>query len=358
MSTETKNTTSSVGAERFKADVRMFGGLLLVVGAAATFSPLANVAAGITPGSLPTGGLPLWGLISGLIVATIGSFGMLVGYLTLVHDYATRPLVGSLIALTQLAWIPFLTELSGLGMAATEDPSMNQFIPPQYNPSAADVSFVGAMGLMAAFAYGLGLLGTLGFAEFSLFSYVSGKPGDRSAGYYRGRMTLYMFMLGLAGLTQLLLGLYTLSDIGSGPLDAPVSAAMYVVYFPELSIFVGLVQLLMGIWGMARRFGVMTGGANDHSFQIGMAVTWIFVLSMTVMTQIAYAPGDELAAAAPSTATLVLGLHILPTFLDYKARTTPEELPHDYYDFGEEPEENKVAAAAESMLEETSDDQV
>lgn len=226
--------TSSVGAERFKKDVRAFAGLLLLLGAAATFNPLANIAAGITPGSLPTEGVPLWGLIAGIVQTIIGTFAMLVGYLALVHDYGNRILTGSLIAVTQLAWIPFLVDLSAIGMGTVSDPSVNPFIPQIYNPSSDGVKFVGSMGLLAVMAYGTGFLGSVSFMEFSLMAYQSGKPGDRSAGYYRTRMTLYMFLLGLAGLTQFLLGVYVISDIGMGPLEAPVSVAVYVVHFPEV----------------------------------------------------------------------------------------------------------------------------
>lgn len=87
----------------------------------------------------------------------------------------------------------------------------------------------------------------------------------------------------------------------------------------------------MGIWGLARRFGVANGGANDHSYQIAMAVTWTCVLSLMVMTQTSWAPGGELAGAAPTIACLVLGLHVMPAFLDYKHRTLPEKLPAGYY---------------------------
>jgi hypothetical protein len=48
MKAEISNTNASIGAERFKADVRCFGGLLLVLGAMATINPLANVAGAIT----------------------------------------------------------------------------------------------------------------------------------------------------------------------------------------------------------------------------------------------------------------------------------------------------------------------
>ena len=322
----------SIGEERFKADVRTFGGLLLLLGACATFNPLANVAAGITPGMLPTGGIPLWGLIAGIVLTIFGTVAMLVGYLALVHDYGHRALTGGLIAITQLAWIPFIVDLTATGMGAQSDPTGNPFIPAAYNPTSADVKFVGAMGIMAIMAYGTGFLGSLSFMEFSLFAYQSGKPTDRSAGYYRSRMNLYMCLLSLAGFTQLLLGVFVLSTAGTGPLEwGPIAVAMYVVHFPEIAIFVGLVQLIMGLWGLARRFGLLNGGADDHSYQIGMAFTWVIVLSMMIMTQISWADGGALAPAAPTIATLTFGLHLLPAFLDFKARTTPEEIPEDYY---------------------------
>jgi hypothetical protein len=326
------SNASSMGNERFKADVRCFGGLLLVLGAMATINPLANVAAGITPGMLPTEGIPLWSLIGGVSVVIMGTLAMLVGYLALVHEYGNRILTASLIAVTQLAWIPFITDLTATGKGAGSNPVGNPFIPGAYNPSASDVKLVGAMGVLAIICYGFGFLGSLGFMEFTLLAYQSGKPGDRSGLYYRGRMNLYMFLLALAGLTQLIVGSLALSLAGSGPLDSdPIAVAVYVVHFPEIAIFVGLVQIIMGAWGMARRFGLLVGGANDHSYQISLGVTWLFVLSMMTMTQVSYGPGDANAGAAPTIATLTFGLHLMAAILDFKARTTPDEIPDDYY---------------------------
>lgn len=322
---------TSIGAQRFKADSRSFAGLLLLLGAMALVSPLANIATGITPGDNPTSGIPLWGLIAGILNTIIGSVAMLVGYLSLVHDYGNIRLTGFLIGITQLAWIPFLVDLSAVGMGTVSDPAENPFIPAIYNPTATDVRFVGSMGILAVLAYATGFLGSVSLMEFSLFAYQSGKASERPAAYYRSRMSLYMFLLALAGVTQLLLGVYILSAFGNGPLEPPIAVAVYIVHFPELSVLVGLIQLVMGVWGMARRFGVLNGGADDHSFQIGMAITWLAVLTMMVMTQVSWAPEGMLAAAAPTIATLVFGLHVITAFLDFKARTTPEEISADYY---------------------------
>ena len=332
MKAEISNTNASIGAERFKADVRCFGGLLLVLGAMATINPLANVAGAITPGMLPTAGIPLWALIAGIAVTIIGTLAMLVGYLALVHDYGRRTLTGSLMVITQLAWIPYIVDLTATGRGAQSDPADNTFIPTAYNPTSFDVKFIGAMGVLSIIGYGFGFLGSLSFMEFSLFAYQSGKPQDRSGVYYRSRMSFYMMLLSLVGFTQLCVGSLSLSIAGSGPLgDGPIAVAAYVVFFPEISIFIGLLQLVMGLWGLARRFGSLVGGADDHSYQIAMAFTWCCVLSMMVMTQVSWAAGDTIAGASPTIATLTFGIHLLPAFLDFKARSTPDVLPEDYY---------------------------
>ena len=105
---------------------------------------------------------------------------------------------------------------------------------------------------------------------------------------------------------------------------------MFVVWFPEISVFVGLIYILNGIFGSARSFG-MVFNPNDNTFQMTMAFQYLCTLVLMILTQIAWAPGGVDAAAAPSVACLTLGAHVLPAFLDYKARSTPEVLPSDYY---------------------------
>jgi hypothetical protein len=39
---------------------------------------------------------------------------------------------------------------------------------------------------------------------------------------------------------------------------------------------------------------------------------------------------------------LTLGINVLPAFLDFKMRTTPEEVPADYYGLGAENEEKNA----------------
>lgn len=58
----------SAGEERFRADKRQFAGLLFALAICVTFQPLANVSTAIGPnGTTASSGLPLAGLISGIV---------------------------------------------------------------------------------------------------------------------------------------------------------------------------------------------------------------------------------------------------------------------------------------------------
>lgn len=124
------------------------------------------------------------------------------------------------------------------------------------------------------------------------------------------------------------------SNIASGPLPkGAIGVAMFVVQFPEISVFVGLVYTLNGIFGFARCYGIMAT-TTDHKFQMTMAFQFLCTIFLMIITQVSWAPGGAMAAAAPSIACLTFGAHVLPAFLDFKARTTPEVLPADYYGMG------------------------
>ncbi len=335
---------SQIGLERFKADKRQIGGLLLLTAIVATVQPLASIASLIGPdGTTASEGIPASSLAAGIFQVFMGTVGVFVGYMSLVHDQGNKYLTGFLILITQLAFVPFLTDLTAVGRGARSDPLDNGFIPLEYNPTKTDVRFVGAMGMLGILTYGTSFLGSLGFMEFALYSFQAGKPGARSASYYGGRFVFYTSLLALAGLSQLMLGIYILSNIGSGPLpEGPVSVAMYFVNFPELSVFVGLYQLLTGLYGIFRSISI--GSKTDHTFQVAIAVQWLLMLSIQIMTQISYAPGDTAAASASAIACLSLGLNLLPAFLEFKMRTIPEELATDavtYYGMLEETVKDK-----------------
>jgi hypothetical protein len=222
----------------------------------------------------------------------------------------------------------YITNMVALGRGARSGAA---FIPPEYNPSASDVKFVGAMGMLGNLGHGSGTVGSLAFAGFALYAFQVGKPGDRPGSYYAGRLTFYAFALFLVGLAQFLLGVYILATFGSGPLpNGPIIVAMFVVNFPEISVFCGLVNVLASFYGAARSFGIRAS-KDDNSYSIIMLFGWICNILLAVMVQVAYIPGDGGAAAAPTIAMVTSAMYAVNALLDFKMRSTPNEIPADYY---------------------------
>ena len=167
---------------------------------------------------------------------------------------------------------------------------------------------------------------------FCLHAYNTGKVEERSGAYFEGRLGFYSGMLALGGLVQLMLGAYCRVRFGLSVLEeGPVRAAMLTVTYPTIAIAIGFVQVLNGVWGVARSVGYHQA-SNDYIFQISLAVQWLVVLTVQCVTQIAYLPGGMLAAAAPAFAAVSLGMNLMPAFLDHKMRTLPRRFPADYYE--------------------------
>lgn len=291
--------------------------------------PMANIATLVGPdGTTANEGIGLTSLIASIFVVFFGILSIVSGYLQAVHDVGNLYLTGFLLFWAQLSWMPFLTDLTDVAKGAR---SGEAFIPAAYEPSETDVRFVGAMGMMGILGYGSGFLGSLSFIHFSLYAFQAGKPGDRPGYYYAGRLTFYTFANFLVGLAQLMLGIYVLRSVGSGPLpDGPVSVAMFLVNFPEISVTVGLVQVLNALYGMVRSFG-FHGGENDSLFQATTLFQAICTIVLQVLVQVSYAPGGTAAAAAPSQTMITLGISVIVAYLDFKMRITPDALPRNYY---------------------------
>lgn len=187
------------------------------------------------------------------------------------------------------------------------------------------------MGIVAIATYGLAFVGSISFMVFCLHAYNAGKPEERSGSYFRGRLGFYSCILALGGLVQMMLGAYCRVAFDRTVLDeGPVGAAFLIVSYPAISIFVGLIQVVNGIWGIVRSLGCHNG-PNDAYYQILLAVQWVLVLSLQCIVQVGYLPGGELAAAAPSIAAVSLGINLMPAFLDHKMRSLPSQFDADYY---------------------------
>jgi hypothetical protein len=76
---------------------------------------------------------------------------------------------------------------------------------------------------------------------------------------------------------------------------------MYFVYFPAISVFVGLlVKTLNAFYGFARAFGLANAGPDNQTFQATSFVMFLCFSILQVVVQVAYEPGDAAAAKARS----------------------------------------------------------
>ena len=165
---------------------------------------------------------------------------------------------------------------------------------------------------------------------FCLHAYNTGNVGERSGSYFEGRLGFYSGVLAFGGLVQLMLGAFCRLNFGSVLTAGPVQAALLTVTYPTISVIIGFLQVLNGVWGIARSVGYHQG-PNDIIFPISLAVQWLVVISAQCVAQIAYLPGGMLAVAAPTFAAISLGINLMPAFLDHKMRTLPRSFSADYY---------------------------
>ena len=81
-------------------------------------------------------------------------------------------------------------------------------------------------------------------------------------------------MIFIAGLAQLMLGVYTLAYLSSGPIVPPVGVAMFTVTFPKISIAVGSVYIINWLWGVMCTFSKPAG----RFFQMGIGFQWLCIV--------------------------------------------------------------------------------
>jgi hypothetical protein len=257
-------------------------------------------------------------------------------------------LTGALILVTQTAFIPYITDMTMIGRLATQPDStafFNNFDP--NDVSSTDVKFVGAMGICGVVSYGFTFIGSIAFMAFTVYTYQAQKPQDRNALYYRSRVKFYCAMLLLAGLVQLALGAYLLSNFeistggrfqetilgDDGIATRPfVSVAMFTINIPAISVIVGVIQSMNALWGLRRSYsyGMKSdlNGSHWNCFQASIYAGWFLQIILQGVVQIG------LQGAVPAAAGLVgvsFGLNVMPAFLDYKSRTVPLDINAQYY---------------------------
>lgn len=318
---------------RLQSDMRQFGGLLMLLSFCLLIMPLANIVSAFGPtgaNSKDPSTIPFWGMIAGLCVFVTGVMGVFAGYMATVHDWSHRYLNITLMIIIQTAWIGYITDMTAVGRASKLPAEMNGFIPLAYDPEDIDVKFVGSMGILGIMCYGFAFVGPMAFMVWSLNAYTTGKTDSHGGNYFKGRMDCYSGALVLAGCVEFLLGVWCQARFDMNVLeDGPVTVAFFVVTYPGISIYIGLLQMINGIWGIARARGYLQ--IKNNIYQVSLGFQWINVLVLQDIVQLSYSSGGMLAPVAPTLAAWTLGLSLMPAYLDHKMSTLPETFPDDYY---------------------------
>jgi hypothetical protein len=380
------NKNTSIGQERLKSDTRQIAGFLMLVSTCTLIFPMADIASLIGPnGTTASEGIGLSALIASILVVMMGILGIVIGYLQVVHDYGHKHLTAFFLVFIQLSWMvrawprigrststvsastnnhafflivlfpfmtqPFITTLTSLGRGARSGAA---FIPAEYDPSAADVKFVGAMGMMSILGHGFGTVGSLALGGFALYAFQVGKPEARPGSYYAGRLGFYSAALFLVGLAQFLLGAYIIANFGNGPLPfGPIAVAVFVVNFPEISVFCGLVNILLAFYGGIRAAGFLAS-KDDQSYSQLLLFGWLCNITLAIMVQVAYTPADAAAAAAPTATMVTSAIYAASAFMDFKLRSTPDASTYYYEVEGETQKEELAIMEASPDSAETS----
>jgi len=187
-------------------------------------------------------------------------------------------------------------------------------------------------------------IGAISFMQFSLYTFYNAIPEDRNSGYFAGRLGFYSLVLCAAGISQLMLGSYLLTnfDMDDGRLvGGYIQVGFYTIIFPSMSMVVGGLQVINGLWGFARSLDVAHGGPDDILYAFSIAFQWMAMLSVQILAQTGYLPGDTNATAAQGAVAVTFAICLMPPYLDYKMRNTLVDIPIDYYGCSDEYENDR-----------------
>jgi hypothetical protein len=226
------------------------------------------------------------------------------------------------------------------------------------NPSS-DVQFYFAMGILKLFFLCFLLYGSLGLALFNLYAFQTQKGHTKNAHYYSTRLVFFSFLYCGHGLFPFLVqGSKVYLDFEDDlPAKAPIIAVVgQPITHPEITIAMGVIFTLIGIWGMARGLGIAPRG--DRFFQLAVGFGYVSYVATIVLTEFSIAGASGMSSMAAVSA---VNAHVILAFLDQKAGTVPEEMDEDYYhddaivtkNFGEE-----QAPLSESGKEEIEEEEI
>lgn len=326
-----------LGMERRKSEMRQTGGLLLILGSGAAHSALALTAVVIEGmgGRDQIKGFNLPVLVGSVLQCFSGFVSMVVGLNTVLsaplnkkaHNMAKFSLI-----IGNLAPITIVFSIIRIIMGARQDPAAGIFVPAALEPTRNDNKLTALNGIVALISVCVTLLGGLTLLSSNLCAFIGGQCMSRNRLSYMLRYGYFCLLVTFGGWSQLLLGAFCWSRFGSGPYSDPVHVTVYTIFLPQLTCITGFVQMTVGLFGLFRVLGwSYIGGHEDHRFEFASLVSWLITMLLQIIVQPSYARGDQYDAEGATFASVYLGFFIIPVWLDYKVRVTPNVVWPEYY---------------------------
>eukprot|EP00873_Tetraselmis_striata_P011147 jgi/Tetstr1/431411/TSEL_021101.t1 len=262
-----------------------------------------------------------------------GLVGILAGAYGAFCDRASSALSIITIVAVASAWFVLSVGVAGLALQWNLDPTDQSYFDGESLAGVAlgrgDVLACRVVELAGGVAYLLAIAGALTFFALKARAFQRAGGVRYTGSFFRRRLGYYTCLTGVAGSAQLGLGIYLLVRFGGGPFEQPVVVSPFVVFWPEMAITVGSAQLALGAYGMGRAL-VGAGGRSNH-FAMLAVCTAIAGVCLQVCVQAGWAAGGRFAGEAASGACLVLGLLLMPAYLDAKARGMPRTVASEDY---------------------------
>lgn len=287
-----------IGMQRRKAEMKIIGGLLLILGSGAAHSALALCAVvieGMT-GRDQVMGFKLPVLVGSFLQCCTGMVSMIVGLCNLLSAPVSKKahvVAKVLLLLGNLAPITIIFSIVRIISGTRQDPSAGVFVPSNLQPTRGDNHFIAFNGIVGLIAVCVTLLGGINLLSSNLCAFIGDQGTSRNRLFYKIRYGYHSILVTLGGWSQLVLGLFCWARYGGGPYSDAVHVTVYTIFYPQLSCVVGIVQTFVGLFGLLRVVGLChVGGTDDHRFEVASLVSWFVTMVFQIVVQPSYASGD------------------------------------------------------------------
>jgi hypothetical protein len=201
----------SIGGMRYSGEKRQIAGMLMLFGLGCIFEPMYLICdlAG-TGGTWPRG-TDFASMFGGACIMLLGVMAVGLGLAEFIVEFGNEKYTTAMLLWAVTGLIQMIASMTSVGRVA----GSVGFVPKAYGPSALVNKFLGAMGIIAIAAYMFTMVGSVCSMGFSLYAFQVKKPHHRNREFYVARAALYGAALFLAGVAQLLTGIFIIGVYGT-----------------------------------------------------------------------------------------------------------------------------------------------